>query len=76
MNNANTRIFHFLKTRADQRKVTKALKAKGLHATNTSVKTAEGWQIKVKPVKRPVKLADSLTHALNGNGSHVQVFTK
>ncbi len=68
--------YHFLKTRADQRKVTKALKAKGLQATNTSVKTAEGWQIKVKPVKRPVKLVDSFTQVLNDNGTQVQVFTK
>ncbi len=68
--------YHFLKTRADQRKVTKALKAKGIKATNTSVKTAEGWQIKVKPVKRPARLADSFVQVLNSNGSQVQVFTK
>ncbi len=68
--------YHFLKTRADQRKVTKALKAKGLQATNTSVKTADGWQIKVKPIKRPVRLDDSFTQVLNDNGTQVQVFTK
>ncbi len=69
--------YHFLKTRADQRKVTKALKAKGLQATNTSVKTAKGWQVNVNPIaKGHFNTKMQLSYCANSDGSLVSVLSK
>ena len=44
----NNKTFHFLKTRATQRKLTKMLKSRGIDATSQGAKQPEGWQTTVK----------------------------
>tara|TARA_R110000851_G_scaffold85210_1_gene185414 strand:- start:604 stop:831 length:228 start_codon:yes stop_codon:yes gene_type:complete len=46
----NNKIFHFLKTRATQRKLTKMLKSRGIDATSQRTKQPEGWLVNVKGV--------------------------
>mgnify|MGYP003642686898 CR=1 FL=1 len=55
----NNKTFHFLKTRATQRKLTKMLKSRGIDASSQGTKQPEGWRTTVKGVSvtKPVKSA-------------------